>query len=147
MTTPQPTSRTSRAVSLVSSAATMHRTAGREDPVQAARHDVAGEALREPDDVDVRARERERQALALLVREEAHGLLDLEPLRERDHLGVARAEAGDHDPQVVAVAQERRRADEAVEILRVADVARVHDDEPPDEVVLLAPTRCRAAAA
>src|SRR5262249_61403435 len=54
-----------------------HRPAGGEDPVQPARDDVPGQALREPDDVEVRARERERQALALLVREEADRLLDL----------------------------------------------------------------------
>ena len=52
---------------------------------------------------------------------------------------MARAEAGDDDPQVVAVAEERRRADEAVEILRVADVAGVHDDEAADEIVLRGP--------
>ena len=97
--------------------------------------------------MEVGARQRERKPLARLVREEAHRLLDLEPLGERDHLGVPGAEAGDDDAQVVEVAQERRGADEAVEILRVADVARVHDDERVDEPVLASPTRCRAAAA
>ncbi len=52
---------------------------------------------------------------------------------------MSRPEAGDHDRQVVAVAQKRRRPDEAVEILRVPDVPRVHDDELPDEAVLLGP--------
>ncbi len=89
--------------------------------------------------MDVSAREREREALALLVRQEANRLGDLESLRERDHLAVPRAEAGDHDAEVVAVPQERRGAHEAVEILRMADVARMHDDEPPVEAVLLGP--------
>ena len=87
----------------------------------------------------VRARQRERQARSLLVREKANGLGDLEALRERDHLTVPSAEACDHDPQVVSVAKERRSAHEAVEILRVPDVARVHDDEPADEAVLPRP--------
>ena len=89
--------------------------------------------------MDVRAREGERKARALLIREEANGPLDLEPIRERDHLAMARPEPGDHDAEVVPVAQERRRADEAVEILRVPHVARVHDDEAPDQIVPLRP--------
>ena len=97
--------------------------------------------------MDVGARERERQPVALLVREEAHHVLDVEPAGQLDHLGVPGAEACDHDPDVVAVAEERRRTHEAVEVLRVADVARVHDDEPRHEPVPLAPTGCRAAAA
>src|SRR2546423_11888264 len=36
-----------------------HRPADGEDAVEPARHDVAGETAREPDDVDVRRRERE----------------------------------------------------------------------------------------
>ena len=63
----------------------------------------------------------------------------LEPPRERDELHVARAEADDHDAQVVEVAQERRRADERVEVLRVTDVAGVHDDERRRRAVLARP--------
>ena len=66
-------------------------------------------------------------------------LRDLESLRELDHLAVPGAEAGDHDAEVVAIPQERRGSHEAVEILGVADVARVHHDEAPDEAVLLGP--------
>ena len=43
------------------------------------------------------------------------------------------------DADVRAVAEERRRADEAVEVLRVTHVARVHDDEAADEPVALRP--------
>ena len=60
----------------------------------------------------------------------------LEALSEPCHLAVAGAEADHHDPQRFEVAQERRCADERVEILRMADVARVHDDEPIVELVL-----------
>ena len=52
---------------------------------------------------------------------------------------MPRTEPRDDDPHVCSVAKERRRAHEAVEILRVPDVARVHDDEPADEVVLPRP--------
>ena len=85
------------------------------------------------------ARQRERKTLPLLVRKESHRLGDLQALRERDHLAVPRAEAGDDDAHVLAVAQERCRADEAVEVLRVPDVPRVHGDEAADEVVLRRP--------
>ena len=51
------------------------------------------------------------------------------------------------DREVVEVAQERCRADEVVEVLRVADVARVHDDEPVDEPLFARPGRCHAAPA
>ena len=52
---------------------------------------------------------------------------------------MAGAEAGDDDAEVVAVAKEGRGAHEAVEILRVPDVARMHDDEAIDEVVPCGP--------
>jgi hypothetical protein len=39
----------------------------------------------------------------------------------------------------VEVAEKRARPDERVEILRVADVPRVHDDEPPGQPVLARP--------
>ena len=52
---------------------------------------------------------------------------------------MARAEADDQDAQVVEVAEERRGADERVEVLRVTDVAGVHDDEAVVEVVLARP--------
>jgi hypothetical protein len=57
---------------------------------------------------------------------------------------VTRAEARDDDADVLAVAQKGRRADEAVEVLCVADVARVHHDEPRREPV---PFRPRVVAA
>ena len=95
--------------------------------------------------MDVGGRERLRQQLARLVRQEPH-LVGLEPLGERDELGVAGAEADDHDREVVEVAQERRGADELVEVLRVADVAGVHDDEACRRARCSATTRCRAAS-
>ena len=91
-------------------------------------------------------RERVGQDLPRLVAHEAH-LLDLEQPRELLQLVAPRAAADQHDPQVVEVAQERRRADQRVEVLRVADVAGVHDDELVDELVLARPRRCRAGAA
>ncbi len=106
-----------------------HRAARGEDPVQATRYDIPCEPLCETDDVNVGARERQRESLALLVREEANRLLDLEARRESEHLGVAGSEPGDHDLDVSTVSEERRRADEAVEVLCVPDVAGVHDDE------------------
>ena len=62
-------------------------------------------------------------------------------------LGVARAGPDDHDPEVVEVAEQRGGANQRVEILRVADVAGVHDDEAVGEPVLARPLGCRAAAA
>ncbi len=79
--------------------------------------------------MEVGGREREREPPARLVAEEAHDARHLEPLREAGQLSVARAEADHHHLQPVEVAEERGRADERVEVLRVPDVARVHDDE------------------
>ena len=59
---PQPTSGTTLAVSLSASAATITGRADGEDPVEPARHDVAGEPAGEPDEVDVGGRERLRRA-------------------------------------------------------------------------------------
>ena len=84
--------------------------------------------------------ERVREHLARLVVEEPHRAGHLEPLREPRHLAVARAEADHDDPEALEVAQERRGADERVEVLRVTDVARVHDDERVVEPVLGATT-------
>ena len=42
---------------------------------------------------------------------------------------MTRAHADDRDPQVVEVAEERGGADERIEVLGMADVAAVHDDE------------------
>ena len=114
-----------------------HRPADGEDAVHAARDDEAGEAAAEPDHVDVRRRQRLGEPLARLVGQEHD--LDLEPLGERDEICMAGARA-DHDAaEIVEVAQERQRARQCLEILRVADVARVHHDEAADEVVLLRP--------
>ena len=57
------------------------------------------------------------------------------------------AEADEDDREVVEVAQVRRRVDQRVQVLGVADVAGVHDDEPADEARARAPSRCRSAAA
>src|SRR5438105_3167770 len=111
---------------------------GREDTVQPARDDVAGEPAPQPDIVQVRGGERGRKRLARLVVEEAHGVR-LQPLGELDELGAPRSSADDHHRKVFEVAEERRRADENVEVLRVADVARVHHDELVDEPVLASP--------
>ena len=119
---PQPTCSTTCAVSLSASAATITGLRDGEDPVEPARDDVAREARRETDDVHVGGGKRLRQHAARLVVEELD-LVDFEQLGKRDELRVPRAHADDHDPQVVEIAQERRGADERVEILRVADVA------------------------
>ena len=73
-------------------------------------------------------RQRLRQDRARLVVEELH-LVDLEQSRKRDELGVTRPHADDHDQEIVEVTQKRPGANERVEILRMSDVARVHDDE------------------
>ena len=52
---------------------------------------------------------------------------------------MPRAEAGDDDAHVLAVAKERCRANEAIEVLCVPDVARVHGDEAADQTVLRRP--------
>ena len=52
---------------------------------------------------------------------------------------MPRAAADDRDAEVVDVVEQRRRPDQRVEILRVPDVARVHDDEPAVEAVLPRP--------
>ena len=107
------------------------RARDREDPVQAARDDVAGEPACEADDVHVRRRQRLRERLARLVREEADAV-GAELARERLELGAAHAVADDRDRDVV---EHRRRADQRVEVLRVADVPGVHDDEAVVEAV------------
>jgi hypothetical protein len=52
---------------------------------------------------------------------------------------VPRAAADDGDDEVVEVTQERRRAHERVEILRMPDVAGVHDDEAVGQPLLARP--------
>ena len=94
--------------------------------------------------MEICARERQRKPLALLVRQEAQCVLDVEPLRKLDHLGMPSAEARDDDEQVIEVAEERRSTHQAVEILGMTDVSGVHDDELLREVVALRPRRCRA---
>ena len=74
--------------------------------------------------------------------------VDLEPLRERRRSSACRAPK----PTITTARSsrsrdERRRADQVVEVLRVADVARVHDDEAVRRARARAPRRCRAAAA
>ena len=69
-----------------------------------------------------------------MVTEEAH-LLDLEQPGQRLELVTPGAAADEHDAEVVEVAQERAGTDERVEVLRVADVSRVHDREPCREAV------------
>ena len=50
-----------------------------------------------------------------------------------------RSDPDDRHCQVVEIAEKRRRTDERVEILRMADVPEVHDDELVDEVVFTSP--------
>src|SRR5205807_639518 len=109
-----------------------HRPADREDPVEAARDDEAGQPASEADDVDMRGGERLRKELPRLVGEKAH-LWHLEPACERDELLVARAGPDDRDRQPVDVAKKSSGANETPEVLRVADVSGVHDDEPAVE--------------
>jgi hypothetical protein len=56
-------------------------------------------------------------------------VIDFVQLRESDELGMSRSRADDQDLEVIKVAQKRPGADEGIEILRMTDVARVHDDE------------------
>ena len=122
------------------------RTPGGEDAVDAARDDIAGEAARKAEIVDIRCRERLRQHRALLIREEAH-VRRPGPGGELDGRGVARSEAHDHDHEAVEVLQRGCRLHERPEVLGVPDVAGVHDDEAAVEPVLLGPSRCCVVAA
>ena len=90
--------------------------------------------------MEVGGRERERQPGARLVAEEPHRLRHLEPLAR------ARVSSACRAPNPITtisspleVAEEGRGADERVEVLRVPDVARVHDDERIVEAVLARP--------
>ena len=105
-----------------------HGATGREDPVEAARNDVAREPGRQADVVDVGSGERLAEAFARLVFEEAHPIRP-ELLRQLLQLAAAGAEADDRDRQLVEVAKVRRRDDQLVEVLGVPDVPRVHDHE------------------
>ena len=66
---------------------------------------------------------------------EEYHLIRLEPLDQSAHLRVASAEPDDGDDEIVEVAQKRGRADKVVEVLSVADVPRMHNDEPVDEIL------------
>ena len=66
-------------------------------------------------------------------------VVDLEQPRELLQLVAPGAAADQDDPQVLEIAQKRRRADQRVEILRVPDVPGVHDDELVVEPVLARP--------
>ena len=95
--------------------------------------------------MDVGRGERLRQHVARLVGEEARRWSTLERAARARRSSACRAPKPiDHDCEVVEVAQEGRRADERVEILRVTDVARVHDDERPGEPVPRAQALSRA---
>ena len=136
MTTPQPTSRTSRAVSLSSSAATITGLPAERIPYRRLGTTYPARPFARPTTWRSALESENGSRSRFWYGQEAHRVVDLEALGERDHLGVAGAEARDHDPEVVAVAEEGRRADEAVEVLRVPDVPGVHDDEARHEVVL-----------
>jgi hypothetical protein len=58
---------------------------------------------------------------------------------QRDEVGLARTGADHHEAQPVEIPQEGRCAYEQVEVLRVADVPRVHDDERVRKLVLPRP--------
>ena len=62
-----------------------------------------------------------------------------EPADESLVVGVAGAEADDHDRETLEVVERHARANERLEVLCVADVARVHDGEAVDEAVLVCP--------
>ena len=82
--------------------------------------------------MDVRGGERLAQPLARLVLEEAHSF-GAELLRQLLQLTAPRAEADDRHSEIVQIAKVRRRDDQRVEVLGMADVARVHDYEPAVE--------------
>ena len=146
-TTPQPTSATSCAVSL--SAPPRRSPAGRR------RGSRRGGSARRSRPARARARRRgcrrcesdSEQQLARLLRQEAH-LVRLEPLARAAASSSRRA-----PPPMIRTARSSRSrrnvhgADQRVEVLRVADVAGVHDDEAPRAAGARAPSRCRAAAA
>ena len=96
------------------------------------------EPLHEADEVDVGG-ESDKGSTSRGWYGRNHTVHDVQPLRQPDDLRVSGAEADDDDPHVVEVAKEGRRPHEHVEVLCVADVPRVHDDERSDEPVLLCP--------
>ena len=115
-----------------------HRTAGGHDPVETARNDVPREPGCQPDHVHVGARQRLGQPLARLVRQEAY-VVESEARGQPHHLSSSRTQPHDQDDEVFEIAQAVGGADERVEILRVADVSRMHDDELAGEAVLRRP--------
>ncbi len=115
-----------------------HRAPSGEDAVEPAWHDVSGEAAGEADHVNVGGREGLRSQLVRLPRHEADPV-GLEQLREPHQLVAPRAAADDPHGEVVEVAQERAGPDQGVEVLGVADVPGVHDDEMPQQPVLARP--------
>ena len=100
--------------------------------------------------MDVGGESDSRRTLARLVREEAHAV-DPEPLGELLQLAARAPKPMIDDREIVEVAKVRRRADQLVEVLGVADVARVHDHEAAVEpgvarpLVLLRLRRDRAS--
>ena len=88
--------------------------------------------------MEVGARERFREHLARLIGEEPDAR-DFEPLGKVDSRGMAGARADHDDVQIVQVAKERSRAHERLDVLGMADVARVHDHEACIETVLARP--------
>src|SRR5947207_4746635 len=80
-----------------------HRPPRRQDAVEAAWHDVAGQAGSEADDVYVGTRKRQGEGLAWLIAEEADAV-GFDPLDQLDQLGVSRATPDHHHREVIEVA-------------------------------------------
>src|SRR5207253_565418 len=112
--------------------------AGGENPVEPAGDDVSRESAGKTDVMDMRCRDRLRQRLARLVAETVHAT-GLQHLGERLDVLEPRTRADGDDREILQIAKERRGADENVEVLRVSDVARVHDDEAAGKPVLERP--------
>ena len=89
--------------------------------------------------MEVGRAERQRKPGARLVAEKADHPRHVEALRQPRQLAVPRPEADHHDLEPLEVAEERRRADERVEVLGVPDVPRVHDDERVVDALLPRP--------
>ena len=118
--------------------------ARRRGPVEAARDDVARRGPRASPTTCTSAADSDcGEHLARLVVEEAHAGRPRAARRARRARRGARRVPMIDDPQVVEIAKERRRANQRVEILRVADVAGVHDDEACRRARARATTRCR----
>ena len=115
-----------------------HRASDGENTVHPARNDEPREPLDETDEMKIGRGKRLRQHLARLIRQEDH-LVGAQAVSELDELGLP-GTAPDHDEaDVLEIAQEGGGAHEHVEVLRIAHIPRVHDDELVDQAVLAGP--------